>query len=112
MTSIKDETGQITNFIAIKEDISARKQVEADLIIAKEKAEESDRLKSAFLANMSHEIPTPLNSIIGFSELLQDNDFDDQQKKEFLSYVIDNGNSLLSIVSDIMDISKIGGRSN
>ncbi len=110
VTSIKDEAGQITNFIAIKEDISARKQMEAELIKAKEKAEESDRLKSAFLANMSHEILTPLNSIIGFSELLQDNDFDDQQKKEFLSHVIDNGNSLLSIVSDIMDISKIESR--
>ncbi|MGV8134689.1 MAG: PAS domain S-box protein [Mangrovibacterium sp.] len=107
VTSIKDEAGQITNFIAIKEDISARKQMETDLIKAKEKAEESDRLKSAFLANMSHEILTPLNSIIGFSELLQDDDFNDQQKKEFLSHVIDNGNSLLSIVSDIMDISKI-----
>ena len=107
MTSIKNEAGQITNFIAIKEDISSRKQMEADLIIAKEKAEESDRLKSAFLANMSHEIRTPLNSIIGFSKLLQDSNFDDQQKKEFLRHVIENGNSLLSIVSDIMDISKI-----
>ncbi len=107
VTSIKNEAGQITNFIAIKEDISARKQMESDLIIAKEKAEESDRLKSAFLANMSHEIRTPLNSIIGFSKLMQDNDFDDQQKKEFLSHVIDNGNSLLSIISDIMDISRI-----
>ncbi len=107
MTSIKNESGKITNYIAIKEDISLRKQMEADLIIAKNKAEESDRLKSAFLANMSHEIRTPLNSIIGFSELLSDTHFDIEQKDEFIQHIIDNGNSLLTIISDIMDFSKM-----
>ena len=107
MTSIKDEYGIIINYIAIKEDISIRKQMEADLIIAKDKAEESDRLKSAFLANMSHEIRTPLNSIIGFSELLDDADFEADQKKEFVHHIISNGNNLLNIISDIMDISKM-----
>jgi signal transduction histidine kinase len=81
--------------------------MEADLIIAKEKAEESDRLKSAFLANMSHEIRTPLNSIIGFSELLDDSSFDENQKREFIQHISTNGNNLLNIISDIMDISKI-----
>ena len=107
MTSIKDEYGIITNYIAIKEDISIRKQMEADLIVAKDKAEESDRLKSAFLANMSHEIRTPLNSIIGFSELLADSDFESDQKEEFIRHIITNGNNLLNIISDIMDISKM-----
>lgn len=107
MTSIKNESGVITNFIAIKEDISLRKKMEADLILAKEKAEESDRLKSAFLANMSHEIRTPLNSIIGFSELLADEDFTSNQKKDFVNNIIANGNNLLNIISDIIDISKI-----
>ena len=107
MTSIKNELGEITNYIAIKEDISLRKQMEADLIIAKDKAEESDRLKSAFLANMSHEIRTPLNSIIGFSELLADSDFEEEQKDEFIQHIITNGNNLLNIISDIMDISKM-----
>lgn len=88
-------------------DITDHKQSEQELINAKEKAEESDRLKSAFLANMSHEVRTPLNSIIGFSELLADSDFDEDQKKEFIQLIITNGNSLLNIISDIMDISKL-----
>jgi PAS domain S-box-containing protein len=107
ITCIKNERGEITNYIAIKEDVSDRKQMEADLIVAKERAEESDRLKSAFLANMSHEIRTPLNSIIGFSELLAYSDFDDKQKKNFVEQIIRNGNNLLNIINDIVDISKI-----
>lgn len=107
MTSIKNEDGEITNFLSIKEDISLRKQMEADLLIAKNKAEESDRLKSAFLANMSHEIRTPLNSIIGFSELLSDSDFEIDQKKEFIQHIITNGDNLLNIINDIMDISRM-----
>lgn len=87
--------------------IIQRIKSEAEIKRAWEKAEESDRLKSAFLANMSHEIRTPLNSIIGFSELLFDSDFDKEQKNEFVQHIIDNGNQLLSIISDIMDISKI-----
>jgi len=107
MASIKNEDDEIINYVAIKEDISVRKQMEAELLIAKNKAEESDRLKSAFLANMSHEIRTPLNSIIGFSELLADTHFEIEQKDEFIGHIINNGNSLLSIISDIMDISKM-----
>ena len=107
LTAIKNEKGNITNFIALKENVSERKLMEAELIKAKEKAEESDRLKSAFLANMSHEIRTPLNSIIGFSELLGDTDFDQEQKNEFIRAIVENGNSLLSIISDIMDFSML-----
>lgn len=107
ITSIKNEKGKITNYIAIKQNISERKQMESELIKAKEKAEESDRLKSAFLANMSHEIRTPLNSIIGFSELLGDPDFDQEQKDEFRQTIVDNGNNLLVIISDIMDFSML-----
>lgn len=107
LTSIKNDKGVITNYIALKENVSERKLMEAELIKAKEKAEESDRLKSAFLANMSHEIRTPLNSIIGFSELLGDTDFDQEQKNEFIRAIVENGNSLLSIISDIMDFSML-----
>jgi len=107
LTSIKNDKGLITNYIAIKEDISVRKQMEVELINAKEKAEENDRLKSAFLANMSHEIRTPLNSIIGFSKLLEDSTYEPDQKAEFVKTIVDNGNSLLVIISDIMDISML-----
>ncbi|MDX9882215.1 MAG: PAS domain S-box protein [Prolixibacteraceae bacterium] len=107
ITSIKNDKGETTNYIAIKEDISLRKQMEADLVEAKEKAEQSDRLKSAFLANMSHEIRTPMNSIIGFSELLSDPSFDEKQKDEFVRHIVGSGNNLLNIINDIMDISKI-----
>jgi len=88
-------------------DISELKESELELIKSKEKAEESDRLKSSFLANMSHEIRTPLNSIIGFSELLADTDFRQDQKDEFILHIISNGNNLLNIISDILDISKM-----
>lgn len=107
ITPIRNDKGLITNFIAIKEDITERKKMQAELIEAKEKAEESDRLKSAFLANMSHEIRTPLNSIIGFAELLNDPDFDGEQKEEFIRTIVDNGNRLLVIISDIMDFSML-----
>jgi PAS domain S-box-containing protein len=88
-------------------DITDLHQSQTELIAAKEKAEESDRLKSAFLANMSHEIRTPLNSIIGFSDLLHDPFYSDEQQAEFATYIKDNGNYLLTIISDIMDFSKI-----
>ena len=107
IASIKNDKGLITNYIAIKEDITENKKMQAELILAKEKAEESDRLKSAFLTNMSHEIRTPLNSIIGFSELLGDPSFDEQQKDEFRQTIVDNGNNLLFIISDIMDFSML-----
>jgi signal transduction histidine kinase len=81
--------------------------MERDLISAKEKAVESDRLKSAFLANMSHEIRTPLNSILGFSDLLTSLDLDKKIKSEYADMINLSGNNLLSIINDILDISKI-----
>ena len=95
------------NAVAIMRDISKRKIQEQELIAAKEKAEESDKLKSTFLANMSHEIRTPMNSIIGFAELLTDNKLFEQKKELYLNYIISSGKTLLNLINDILDISKI-----
>ncbi|HAF27664.1 MAG TPA: hypothetical protein DCG75_01330 [Bacteroidales bacterium] len=78
-----------------------------ELLEAKEKAEESDRLKSAFLANMSHEIRTPMNAIIGFSDLLTDPDLTSDQKHELINHINKNSNTLVYLIDDIIDIAKI-----
>ncbi|PLX15284.1 MAG: hypothetical protein C0597_09050, partial [Marinilabiliales bacterium] len=79
----------------------------SDLEVAKEKAEESDKLKSAFLANMSHEIRTPMNAIIGFSNLMDDVEIEKDQLSELTKLIKKNSNSLLTLIDDIIDISKI-----
>ncbi|RUA30804.1 MAG: hypothetical protein DSY76_02120 [Bacteroidetes bacterium] len=87
-------------------EIARRIRIEQELIIAKEKAEESDKLKSAFLANMSHEIRTPMNGIIGFANLLQEAE-NEEELNEFIDIIIKNGNHLLNLINDIIDLSKI-----
>jgi PAS domain S-box-containing protein len=84
-----------------------RKKTDEDLKKALIKAEESDQLKSAFLANMSHEIRTPMNGIIGFSEFFLEPNLSELRRKEYAKVVINSGKRLLSIVNDILDISKI-----
>jgi PAS domain S-box-containing protein len=104
---LNDSSGKPERFVFMHENITENKLAEFELIKAKERAEESDQLKSAFLANMSHEIRTPLNSIIGFSDLLIDPDFDEEQKFKFSKAIIENGDSLLLIINDILDLSMI-----
>ena len=87
-------------------DITDQKILERKLRLAKEEAEESNRIKSAFLANMSHEIRTPLNSIVGFSSLLAETD-DREERQEYIKIVETNNELLLQLVSDILDLSKI-----
>ncbi len=94
-------------FLLIHREIRKKNTIEEKLREARMKAEESDRMKSAFLANMSHEIRTPLNGIMGFSSLLQEDIYSDAQKKEFLKYIINNGNNLLVLINDIIDISQL-----
>jgi len=93
--------------LVIIRDITSLKQAEKELIAAKERAEESDKLKSAFLANMSHEIRTPLNGILGFTELLKMSDVTAEQQNEYLDIIKKGGDMMLSIINDIIDISKI-----
>ena len=98
--------GDLRQLIGSARVITAQKQMEESLRIAKEEAERSNTLKSAFLANMSHEIRTPLNAIVGFSELLADAQ-DEEEKKEYLNIIKNSNALLLQLVGDILDLSKI-----
>ncbi len=93
--------------IAANEMVLSRKEIEKKLIEEQKKATESDRLKSAFLANMSHEIRTPMNAILGFSELLEDESQDEEDRIVFIKLIRKNGEILLNLLNDIIDISKI-----
>ncbi len=105
--AILNERGETIGFIAIQKDITVRKKIEEELVLAKEKAEESDRLKSAFLANMSHEIRTPMNGILGFSALLSEQDVDSEQKQNYMEAIGKSSSRLFNIINEIIDISKI-----
>jgi PAS domain S-box-containing protein len=107
ISSVKNNVGEITHFVAIKDNISKRKHMEEELLRAKEKAEDSDRLKSAFLANMSHEIRTPMNAIVGLSSLLSDPELPLSERAGFSSIIQENSNVLLQLIDDIVDVSKI-----
>ncbi len=120
---------KIVNHIIIKEDISLRKKAEEELkkqneeyaslneeyktineelIVAKEKAEESDKLKTDFINNMSHEIRTPMNGIFGFSNLLSNDELTDKKKQQYISIIQNSGRRLMRIIDDILEISKLG----
>ncbi len=107
ITPIKNEMDEVTHFMAVKEDITEKKKFEQELKEAKEKAEESDRLKSSFLANMSHEIRTPLNAILGFTSLMRDYELDASKLDNFLDLIQLNGKQLLNIIDDVLLISKL-----
>ncbi len=102
-----DSEGKVLGIIAISRDITEMEETRQRLIMAKEKAEESDRLKTAFLANMSHEIRTPMNAIIGFSDLLSDEQLSEEDREDFISKIKLSGESLMNIINDIIDIAKI-----
>ncbi|MCU4174794.1 PAS domain-containing sensor histidine kinase [Carboxylicivirga sp. N1Y90] len=93
--------------LSITRDITDRKLTEQALIKAKEKAEESDKLKSSFLANMSHEIRTPMNAIMGFGEILLDDELTHEDINKFARIILNNGMHLLNLINDIVDFSKI-----
>ncbi len=107
ISPILNDQNEIIHFAGIKEDITEKKQMIADLIAAKEQAEESDRLKSAFLANMSHEIRTPMNGILGFAELLKKSDITENEHAKYIQVIEKSGNRMLNLINDLIDISKI-----
>jgi PAS domain S-box-containing protein len=105
--SVRNAQGNILYAIATLLDISESKQTQTELILARQKAENANRAKSAFLANMSHEIRTPMNAILGFTQLLQmDPALGDEQQKK-LKIIIQSGEHLLRLISDILEMSKI-----
>ena len=103
----RDINNKIIGFVHVVRDITKRKQAEAELINAKEQAEESERLKSAFLANMSHEIRTPMSGILGFTDLLKEPNLSSEEHQKYLSIIERSGKRLLQTVTDILIISKI-----
>jgi len=107
IAALKNEPGEF-GYIGnlFEENDSQRKQLE----LSKEKAEESDRLKSSFLANLSHEIRTPMNAIIGFSDLLNEPDLSDRSKEEYLKIIKNCGINLVSIIEDLIEMSKIDSK--
>jgi PAS domain S-box-containing protein len=107
ISPIINDDGEITNYVAINEDITERKKLTMELIEAKEKAEESDRLKTAFLHNISHEIRTPMNAIVGFSGFLHDPNLHFEKRKQFTDIIVQSSNQLLSIITDIVNIATI-----
>jgi len=105
--SSRIEIGSKSYLYSIIHDITDKKKIHADLIAAKEKAEESDRLKTAFLHNISHEIRTPMNSIVGFASLLATEQSLDESSHNYAEMIVNSSKQLLSIISDIVEISNI-----
>lgn len=103
---IKDYKEKITHYVAFKEDVTNRRQMELDLVKTQKAAEAANESKSEFLANMSHELRTPMNAIIGMTELLLDTRITEEQH-EYLAMIRQASNSLLSLLNDILDLSKI-----
>jgi signal transduction histidine kinase len=104
---IRDESGEIYAGLTVFINVNKKVQYEKELIKARLKAEESDKLKSVFLANMSHEIRTPLNGILGFSDLLINKDIEPDKREEYVKIIKSSSNQLVRIINDILDISKI-----
>lgn len=104
---IRDERGIVTMIIGIFKDVSGMMKIETELKEARDRAEESDRLKTSFLANMSHEIRTPMNGILGFANLLKDPELGGEKRDLYLKHIEQSSKQLLNIIDDIIDISKI-----
>ena len=107
---VKGSEDQNTSIIMVIRDVTQRKADEMELVRAKEKAEESDRLKSAFLANMSHEIRTPLNGIVGFLNFLSSENLSSRRRQEYINVINNSSIQLVKLIDDIIDVAKIEAR--
>ncbi len=108
ISPVKNSKGEIISYLAVKEDITERKRMIDELIVAKDEAEEINRIKSNFFSNMSHELRTPLVGIIGFSDMLME-EIKNKEQKEFVKSILDSGNRLLKTLNTILNISKLEG---
>ena len=106
---VRGAKGEITHFVAIKEDITESRRAAEELRVAKESSEAANRAKSDFLANMSHELRTPLNSVIGFSGVLKKEFYGklNEKQSEYVRYIEESGKHLLGLINDILDLSKV-----
>ena len=105
---VRDDKGTVTHYVAVKEDVTQRKQAEIELLAAKERAETANIAKSRFLATVSHELRTPLNAIIGFSEVMRDASFGplgDERYQRFADSIHEAGGRLLKMINDIIDLA-------
>ncbi len=105
-SALKDDSGNVISLLSLVADVTEHREMEMELIRAKEAAEDSSRAKNEFLANMSHEIRTPLNGVLGMLQLLQGTALDAEQR-EYADLAVASGSSLLTIIEDILDITKI-----
>jgi two-component system, chemotaxis family, CheB/CheR fusion protein len=107
LTAVKDTSGKVMFHAVNVLDITNQKKIEKELLTAKEKAIEADKLKTAFLCNMSHEIRTPMNAIMGFAELIESNDLPVDKRSAYAGIINHRANDLLNVINDIIDVSKI-----
>ncbi|TLX73903.1 PAS domain S-box protein [Labilibacter sediminis] len=102
-----NEDGEVESILAFGRNLTLRKTTEKQLLLAKERAEESDKLKTSFLANISHELRTPLNAIVGFSALLRGDELPMSEKEEYVDVIHKNSDALMNLINNIIDVAKI-----
>lgn len=107
ISPVRNPKGEITHFLAVKEDVTDRKEAEEELLRAREVADSANRAKSEFLSNMSHELRTPLNGVLGYAQILQRDPTLTREHQDCLSAIENCGEHLLTLINDVLDLSKI-----